>query len=133
MAVAAIGTTGVLLGGCSGIPVISATTTDHKVSVLKSSFMPEDRLKLIRTDKLDYDILLVRKPNDVFVALLMRCTHADNILVANTGGLTCNLHGSTFDLEGKVTLGPATQNLVRYKTTTDEQTILIHTNEFLKT
>lgn len=133
VAVAAAGSAGVLLSGCSAIPVISAKTENNKIAVPKTSFAEGEKLKLIRTNSLDFDILLVRKTADDYAALLMRCTHADNILIANSGGLSCNLHGSTFDLEGKVTLGPATQNLVRYTTRTDAQTIFIHTNELLKT
>jgi nitrite reductase/ring-hydroxylating ferredoxin subunit len=115
-----------LLSSCSGLAILKAEPVENKISIAKSEFKPEEKTKIIRANQLNYDILLVKEPSGSFHALQMRCTHFDNNLVANSKGLTCSLHGSTYDFEGRVTNGPAFTALTRYSVTTDTNNIIIN-------
>jgi Rieske Fe-S protein len=44
----------------------------------------------------------------------MKCTHQENALTATPEGLHCSAHGSSFDLEGRVTKEPALAPLQRF-------------------
>jgi|WetSurMetagenome_2_1015567.scaffolds.fasta_scaffold00055_3 Rieske Fe-S protein len=60
-------------------------------------------------------IIVVRAADDLVFAFSSRCTHAGGFVGLPAGGLeTCPLHGSKFDIAGKVLLGPATVNLTSY-------------------
>ena len=82
-------------------------------------------MKIIQTGTLPYDILLVID-GERYIALWLKCTHVGNPLTVNRTRLTCNLHGSTFDLRGRVTKGPATESLQRFKTGKDDKYINIY-------
>jgi Rieske Fe-S protein len=47
-------------------------------------------------------------------ALTARCTHQGVTVVASTTQFRCPAHGATFDFNGTVTNGPASQPLVHY-------------------
>lgn len=61
-----------------------------------------------------------------FAALSLLCTHLGCTLRTEAGGFACPCHGSRFDLEGKVTHGPATEPLLplRVKITEDKHLTL---------
>ncbi len=117
-----------LLEGCTSLPLYKTVAQNDQLTIPKSSILPGEKLKLIRCETIDYDVLLVIAEDKNHQALLMKCTHADNILIANLNGLSCNLHGSTFNLKGEVTNGPANYPLQKFKTNEDENNI----NIFLK-
>jgi Rieske Fe-S protein len=62
-----------------------------------------------------------------FVAFSRRCTHEGTPVDLSGSGFLCNNHGSQFDANGQVTVGPATQPLptlvTAYDTATDILTI----------
>src|SRR4051812_13642001 len=62
-----------------------------------------------------------------FVAFSRRCTHEGFPVDVSGSGFICEAHGSRYDNDGKVTLGPATQPLptlaTAYDTVTDILTI----------
>lgn len=103
-----------LLAGCSPLRVLRAEATAGYLTVPKSAFEPDERLKVLRLPTLNYDVLLVLEPDGQHHALLMQCTHADAALVAHSKGLSCNLHGSSFNLKGAVTFGPAVRPLTAF-------------------
>lgn len=115
-----------LLSRCASLPVYKATTVNNIVSIPVASILPNEKIKIIRTDKLEYDILLVTNEDKSYHALLMQCTHQDNPLVATSGGLSCNMHGSTFNLNGEVTKGPAARALKQFGVTEENNNINIH-------
>lgn len=121
-----VASTSILLEGCTSLPLFKATAIDGEIQIPKSSFLPDEKMKMIRCESLDYDILLVLQDDKNHQALLMKCTHADNILIANLNGLSCNLHGSTFNLKGEVTNGPANFPLQKFRTTENMNHINIH-------
>jgi nitrite reductase/ring-hydroxylating ferredoxin subunit len=103
-----------LLAGCSPIHVLRSEATAGYLDVPKSAFAPEERLKVLRLPTLNHDVLLVLEPDGQHRALLMQCTHADAALVAHAKGLSCNIHGSSFNLKGEVTFGPAVRPLIAF-------------------
>lgn len=117
-----------LLSSCGSLAVIKTEPVENKLSIPLQSFTPEEKTKIIRANKLNYDVLLVKEPAGTFHALQMKCTHFENSLVANAKGLSCSLHGSTFDFDGNVTNGPAYQPLQRYTVSTEGELIIIHLN-----
>lgn len=102
-----------MFGGCSTVKVYKATPTNGKVSIDPTQF-DENGLLTLRVPSLDNDILVARKSGGGYTAVLMRCTHQDWDLIATGKGLQCTLHGSRFDLDGKVTKGPAAHPLQNY-------------------
>lgn len=127
MAFAGVSVLSSLLSGCASVAVYKTTVTNNIISVPRSSILPDEHVKIIRAGQLEYDILLVMKrDNSLPTALQMKCTHRDNELVATSGGLMCNLHGSSFNLEGDVTQGPATENLKKFKVAEENNIITIY-------
>jgi Rieske Fe-S protein len=115
-----------LLEACkTGAGVIVADISQNKITVPLLS-ISDKTAQVIRSKKLDYDILLVRESENKYHALLMKCTHQANPLIAAQNGLYCNLHGSRFDLNGNVVEEPATRPLEKYAVTTDNENIIIH-------
>lgn len=114
-----------LVTSCSTLDVYKTELVDQIIQVPENIFLENETLKIIRTKKIDFDILLIKKPEQKYTALLMKCSHLDNALVANTSGLTCNLHGSKFNFNGDVLTGPALNALTQFKTNTLNQFIQI--------
>ena len=113
------------LSSCAPMPIYKTAVIDNKV-VVPLSLFTENTVQIIRPKNYEYDIA-VRKINDTrFLALQMRCTHADNQLTSTGNGFLCNLHGSNFDKEGNVTKGPAEFSLIKYLTELRPEQLIIH-------
>lgn len=112
------------LSSCASIPVYKTVMDGNKISVPVSLFAQSD-LQIIRPKNSEYDIALRKEKDETYMALLMRCTHADNQLTSTGNGFFCNLHGSRFDREGGVTKGPAELSLKRYATQIISDNIII--------
>lgn len=65
------------------------------------------------------DFILTRT-NDGIAALSTFCTHRRNRLALENGVISCPVHGSEFDLDGKPLNGPATRPLAWYAVNVDE-------------
>lgn len=119
------GTFGSLVQSCASAKVF-ATKADQegKIYVPLSAFN-ESSSRIIRVEKLAYDILVVKKSEEQYSAVLMRCTHQDWGLTANVKGLNCSLHGSTFDLDGQITNGPASEALKKFKVNKQNDQLII--------
>jgi Rieske Fe-S protein len=115
----------IALSSCATIPVYKTVADAKKVSVPLSLFAQSD-FQVIQAQGLFYNIGLRKESDGSYNALLLRCTHADNQLMATGKGFKCNLHGSSFDGEGKVTKGPAEKPLIRYQTEVNSNNIIIH-------
>jgi nitrite reductase/ring-hydroxylating ferredoxin subunit len=116
-----------LLQSCTSLPMLRTSSVGKNIVINKVKLTPEKNLFVLRSDDLQYDVLLVKNKDNTYYALYMQCTHQDNAVTANDKGLNCSLHGSSFDLEGKVTNGPAMRELKKYTVTetTDSLTINI--------
>ena len=113
------------ISSCATLPVYKTTMANNKVTVPISLFAQSD-FQVIQPKDLFYNIGLRKESNGTYTALLLRCTHADNQLMATGNGFKCSLHGSVFDKEGQVTQGPAERPLKKYPTEIISDQIIIH-------
>lgn len=116
-----------LLESCTPVPVIKASPENNRIGVPLSSF-GESRYVLVRNAKMEADILLVKKTDGTFNALQMLCTHEAQPLSVSGNSINCASHGSSFDLEGKVTKEPATRPLRRYTVSVENDQAIIRLN-----
>lgn len=121
----AIGAGMMTLSSCATVSVYKTSAGSNKISVPVSQFAKTD-FQVVQAQGLFYNIALRKETDGSYTALLLRCTHADNQLMATGKGFKCNLHGSTFNQEGKVTKGPAERALVKYPTEVNNGNIIIH-------
>jgi Rieske Fe-S protein len=114
------------LAGCAVTkqPVYKAQIEEKKIAVPLTLFA-EKNMQVVEAPGWQYNILVVKEKDQTYKALLMKCTHQGFRLTADKSGLHCNLHGSAFDLEGKVTNGPAAQPLTSFPVTIDKDFLLI--------
>jgi nitrite reductase/ring-hydroxylating ferredoxin subunit len=124
-AVLLAGTSTSVLESCSSVKVLPAKSENGKVKIPLSAFA-ETSMRIVRVEGLQYDVLVAKKPDDTYSAVLMRCSHQDWNLTANAKGLFCGLHGSTFDLNGAVKNGPATEALKVFKIEQLDNYLLIY-------
>lgn len=115
-----------LLESCASGKILKLEPQNNVLTVLKSEFTAEQNIVMLRTNQLNFDVLLYKKSETEYSALLMQCTHYDNPVFANKKEIFCPSHGSTFTFEGKVLKEPATQNLKTYKTQIDHNSIKIN-------
>lgn len=113
-----------LITGCSAAKVFTATCKQGRIEIPLSAFA-ETNLRIVRTAEFDKDILLVKKPDGTFNAIYMQCTHSNYALSSSGKNLNCSLHGSSFDLDGNVITGPAIEPLQKFKTSLENNLIII--------
>jgi len=92
------------------------------------SFFETSNLAIVRDNQAEYDILLVKKGEELFDAIYMKCSHRENPLTATETGLHCSAHGSIFDLDGNVKKEPATAPLQKFPVVFDRTQGLISIN-----
>lgn len=97
------------------------------VDVPLTSFL-ESNLVVVRDLQTPYDILLVKKSEQEYNAIYMKCSHRENAVSATKNGFYCSEHGSTFDLDGNVTKEPAPAPLKKFKTTVKDNVLTIDLN-----
>jgi len=83
---------------------------------------------ILRDIQMPFDVLLVKKSIEEYLALYMQCTHQENPVTATENGLYCSAHGSSFDLEGNPTKEPASKPLKRFTTEYKINSITIDLN-----
>lgn len=101
------------LVGCAILPTEKFKNKSETVLIPLAKFK-DSNVVIARVMWLDFDILAVKKEEDRFIALYMKCSHQDQPLSANKTGLFCTTHGSTFDLDGKVKKEPALIPLTQF-------------------
>jgi nitrite reductase/ring-hydroxylating ferredoxin subunit len=74
---------------------------------------------VVRAQGLGAKLMVVRRDDGSYTALLLNCPHKNGPVKEKAGVLTCDWHGSTFDRDGKVTKGPSKQDLKRYPVTVE--------------
>ena len=112
------------LSSCRKLPIYKTAINENKIAIPVSLFAQTD-FKIVRPLKFLYDIALRKEKDGAYTAQLLCCTHAENQLVSTGDGYVCNLHGSKFDKEGKVTKGPAEHSLKKYATEVNDDYIII--------
>ena len=116
-----------LLSSCTpaSLKAMQTDVVNNTIALPLSTLSPTG-MQIVHPEGSFYNIAIVRQPNESYIALLLQCTHQENGLTATTNGYTCSLHGSQFSKEGKVTHGPATEPLERYKTHIENGQLIIH-------
>jgi nitrite reductase/ring-hydroxylating ferredoxin subunit len=115
-----------MLNSCSPLPVLKTNSEDKVLSVPESSFVENQNLLIVKNSNFEFDILLVKKKDHTYNALYMQCSHESQPLTATKSGLFCSSHGSAFNLEGEVTVQPATKALKKFRTQTENNNIIIY-------
>ncbi len=113
------------ISSCATLPVYKTAIADNKLSIPETLFANSD-FQIIQPKDFFYNIGLRKEQGGSYTALLLKCTHHDNQLIAMGNGFKCNLHGSVFDNEGQVTVGPARAALHKYHTEVLAGQIIIH-------
>ena len=113
------------LSSCTKLPIYAATVDNSIISIPVTAFTEGQNMLILRNKQLEFDILLIKKPDTTYKALYMKCTHEASGLVANSSGIYCNLHGSSFDLDGNVLKEPALLPLKKFKVATSNNLISI--------
>lgn len=103
------------LTSCSSLPIYKTNLNQKTVNVPLTNFA-ESNVVIVRDLQVPYDILLVKKSDQQYNAIYMKCSHQENPVTATKTGLYCSSHGSTFDLDGNVTKEPAAFPLKKFKT-----------------
>lgn len=121
-----------LLSGCQSTHYTQGVIEKDGISVLRSEFtyLKKDRpvtrpYIIVRNDQMTFPICLYRFSDNQYTALLMKCTHQGSELNVSGDHLHCPSHGSEFDSTGKVTQGPAEEDLRSFKVTSDSEKIFI--------
>jgi len=122
-----LGLTFSTLSSCSSLPIYKTDLSKKRVDVPLTNFA-ESNLVIVRDVQVPYDILLVKKSELEYAAIYMKCTHRENPVTATKSGLFCSEHGSSFDLDGKVTKEPATESLKKFKTELVDNQVSIDLN-----
>ena len=115
------------LESCSTTQVITAVPENGKVLVDLALFANDKKALIVRTKQLEHDILVLKTENN-YHALYLQCTHQNNPVNYNSGGIVCNAHGSQFDLQGVVKVGPADKALKRFTTSNENNSLTITIN-----
>jgi cytochrome b6-f complex iron-sulfur subunit len=78
-----------------------------------------------------HGFFIVRDDNHLLAQTAI-CTHRACKIRATENGFLCPCHGSTFDLSGAVTRGPARRNLPRFAVERDSRLhLIVHTDQLL--
>ena len=80
---------------------------------------------IVRNDALQYPVCVFRFSDTEYSALWMRCTHQGAELQASGDFLQCPAHGSEFNNKGKVTSGPADEDLRTFPVTINKNELFI--------
>lgn len=120
-----LGMSSVISSCGTAINIYKVNQDSNQLKIPIASFTPGQKMIIVRSAELQYDILLLKLDNADYRAIYMRCTHRDNPLTVNDKGMYCSEHGSAFDLQGNVTREPALQPLKKFKTAVDSENILI--------
>ena len=121
------GALGAILDGCSSptspsnvatLPVLSGTPVSGGITLTIDSSSPLSAVgsaALVQTSVRDF--LVAHTSQNAFVALSAICTHQYCIITGFANQTyVCPCHGSTYDINGRVTGGPAPASLFQYPT-----------------
>lgn len=104
-----------LLSSCNGPQRFIIKNSGKSYQLSRSAFA-ENNLVILQRNDAEFDALVVKQDEEHFVAIEMKCSHQNQPLTANQGGLYCSSHGSRFDLNGEVLNEPAILPLKKFKT-----------------
>lgn len=117
---------------CSPTHYVQAVVNNNTIQISKAEFIvfKNDtsnfrKYLIVKTDKLDFPIVVYRNSDTSYTALFMKCTHQGVELSVNGDILTCSAHNSEFSNKGEIIQGPADQKLRSFPVTSDEANIYL--------
>lgn len=121
----------VLLEGCAPAKYLQVTPEGNLLKIARKDLISSKNNKslrhvVVKTNAVNYPIVLYRFSDTDFSALLLECTHQGTELTVNGDLLSCPAHGSEFSNRGDIIQGPAEQKLKNYKVSVDNEYIFIH-------
>lgn len=115
-------------GGCASVMAQRVTAVDGRVRLplaRHSELAAPGGALTIQPEGLADQILVLRVGDGQFAALSPICTHRGCTVEPAGDRLKCPCHGSTYDREGKVLIGPAERALTRYPAAVEGGTLVI--------
>ncbi len=117
------------LSSCNTLPIIRTDVESDRIFFDPALFTDEVSSILLRTKKLEYDVLVIKGEDSGYRAVYMNCTHNHFALSSNKKQIFCNSHGAEFDFDGNVLKGPATKKLKTFQVINDEGgKLFVHIN-----
>jgi len=119
-----VGSLAPFLEACSNATSASSDTSGSTMTVNVSS-LTADNMGVAASSPGGRPLLIIRLGATTYETLVMICKHEGCTppnMVLDTATITCNCHGSQYDITGKVTRGPAKQNLDSLATAFDAAT-----------
>ncbi len=113
------------LQSCVSIHTLALEPVNNSFHVPTNSFIENSNVVIINNKTLAYPIAVV-KSTSTYRAFELKCTHQDNGLGVSNTGFFCNMHGSNYDLHGKVLTPPASRNLKEFKTNILSEQIVVY-------
>jgi len=121
-----------LVSGCMATKYVSGKLGNDGVTISKDDFKVKQKggtayssFIIVRNEALLYPICIYRLNDEQYSALWMKCTHQGAELQASGDVLQCSAHGSEFNNKGKVTNGPANNNLRTFPVLVSQDEIFI--------
>lgn len=105
--------------GCASLATVRVEPRDGVVHLAVRNYPQLDRaggqLKVAPVGSIR-PIFVIARDNGEYLALSSVCTHLECTVELESRRIVCPCHGSTYDREGNVLLGPAERPLDRYET-----------------
>lgn len=118
---------GLPLTGCASLATVRAVPEAGTVRLAVRNYPqlegPGGGLRLL-VEGSAQPIYVLAHPDGSFLALSSVCTHLKCTVNLEGQRLVCPCHGSTYDRDGQVLVGPAERPLDRYPTRLDEAGVL---------
>lgn len=118
-----MGAAAAFLEGCASSATVYKGKFDNGKLLIPLQSFDENGRVLVRSNERSFDILVLKKSPENYLALELKCTHQDQPLSVTNSGMFCSSHGSKFDFEGNVLKEPASKPLHRFSTAIVENAI----------
>ncbi|GGC05718.1 MULTISPECIES: QcrA and Rieske domain-containing protein [Dyadobacter] len=121
------------LSGCASVYSVQGAVSDKTISFPKDSFFETKKsgekiarqVVVVNVDNLKFPVAVYDDGNNKYTAVWLKCSHQGNEVSVHGDSLSCSAHGSEYDRSGKVTKGPAKEDLRRFNVRSDQTTIFI--------
>ena len=121
------------LSGCASVYSVQGTVSGKTISFPKDSFFETKKsgekiarqVIVVNVDNLKFPVAVYDDGNNKYTAVWLKCSHQGNEVSVHGDSLSCSAHGSEYDRSGKVTKGPAKEDLRKFYVRSDETTIFI--------
>ncbi|MEO8399627.1 MAG: Rieske (2Fe-2S) protein [Ignavibacteriaceae bacterium] len=109
-----------VIGSSTSLPNVQATEANNKITINIDSASPLAAVgNAVLVNFQSGSVLVDHLSSETYNALSSICTHQDCLITnfdSASNEFVCTCHGSRFDINGKVTQGPANSSLQKYST-----------------